>query len=151
MDQPLPFKVEKFHSGYAATFRLNGNSYVMEADEEVGGDWIRKRVEEYGDGSTDNMAPEWFDKDESFYTVTFRDMDNEDWDMTNRGEAVKVLSTVNEFVKQIIEAGVRRIHFSAAEDSASRARVYERKFKRANPRNMEIVNIMGEKDFYIDF
>ena len=150
MDQPIPFKLEKFSSGYAASFRLNDNSYIMEADEEVGGSWIRKRIEDYGDGSTDNMAPEWFYDDESFYTVTFRDMEQDDWDLTNRGEAIKILSTVQEFIKQIKAAGVERVHFSAAGDSAARARVYERMFKRANPRHMEIVNIMGEKDFYIE-
>lgn len=152
LNDSAPFKLQQFPHGFGAFFKHNDNSYVMEADEDIGGERLQRQIEEYGnEGDIESMDPKWFDEDETYHVLTFKDENADDeWEMTNRGDALRILSTVMEFVKQITDKGVERIYFSAADDSPARSRVYERMFKRVASSNIVTYSHAGDKHFFID-
>lgn len=151
MDKVALFKLEQHQHGFSATFDVGEHTYEVEADEDLGGREI-KALFDYSDASTKDVDPAWFDFEASFYELAFDDISaGISFELKHRHDAILILSTVVEFIKQIVAKGVKRISFAARHDSSARAKVYERIAKRSSAKNVTVLPYKGKTIFLLDF
>ena len=74
LNNPLPYKIVDTRNSFNATFSYKDHNYVIEADKDIGSNFVRKGIEDNG-GSIRGMSPKWFDEDEYFYIISFHDID----------------------------------------------------------------------------